>query len=808
MELVDANTKNFLFLTLSQFNDQDKLVRARVSMRRDQPFWEGGNSFIACESFRISSSPNKGGLYYKQIPYDWYLGSNQVQTGPAAPSVYKALEVPAIHSNLVPLATNPQNSNKHLTANNIRFRDNNSAIDCELYLKSKVLLTATVQRLPTSNPDVIVPILKEFLNEHQLGSKTWTKFIKGVDPSISIETTAVSSPSLQIEGPGFGPTGMYFPRCQWDDAAGFAAVVVDPNTIATHRTFTTTLTVLAAAWQDAAFLPMSSAQQHIIKSALGKGIWTECQKSDSAVNADWVPFFQGGCVEFIAPNPATVTTDLPNNCFAGGDRAKPLHPIRWEGVLAAGTPVSMLIPDIVPGTTQPDPNAGTYHGKCLVAGGWDDPAADGFQISGVWRFNEEAYNWALAHLGGGTSHDKVHAMLSVPTFIKLGGWYTDVGPANGPHNLRHSSPISEQIISKASFNVKAHVNNVVNGAEVPGAYLTIQSSGPVAIAKTAAALQNIRHLADGDEPRYIYTPNEMFYAFNQPVAGVKPPWTLQTDDNGGFVIDWDEGAHKSDFVISVPIVEAMGLNPYMDYEQKVDDSDIPIVLAMIKDPQFDPWIENIDKEFKFMKPGSLSTTLSVPRGPWTPVNINTIAINTPVYDARGQKFLFTGHVTVPAETSVTRVQRLLPKVEIDENGINYYHYTNCPSTGRIGNTQQVSVESFGTFSAINIVIPNLPFQPMLGTSSDERILASLRIPFEYGTTNDKSGAVTSTNFSYYGDLLFNSDSSRSYLKITTDQQLYDCDVEIRLIARDGTMEIMQLPYLGQFQIKLRFLQTQ
>ena len=96
----------------------------------------------------------------------------------------------------------------------------------------------------------------------------------------------------------------------------------------------------------------------------------------------------------------------------------------------------------------------------------------------------------------------------------------------------------------------------------------------------------------------------------------------------------------------------------------------------------------------------------------------------------------------------------------------------------------------------------------MGTASDDRILASLRIPFEYSTANDGSGGVSNTDFSYYGDLLFNSDSSRSYLKVTTDQQLYDCDVEARLIRRDGSMEIMMLPKLGQFQVKLRFLQTQ
>ena len=75
MELVDANTKNFLYLTLSQYNDEYNPVRCRVSMRRDQPFWGGGNSFIACESFRISAAPNPGGLYYKIIPDTWYIGA-------------------------------------------------------------------------------------------------------------------------------------------------------------------------------------------------------------------------------------------------------------------------------------------------------------------------------------------------------------------------------------------------------------------------------------------------------------------------------------------------------------------------------------------------------------------------------------------------------------------------------------------------------------------------------------------------------------------------------------------------------------
>ena len=152
--------------------------------------------------------------------------------------------------------------------------------------------------------------------------------------------------------------------------------------------------------------------------------------------------------------------------------------------------------------------------------------------------------------------------------------------------------------------------------------------------------------------------------------------------------------------------------------------------------------------------------------------------------------------------------KIYPILERDDEGIQCYRYQNLPSTARLSNTQQVSIESWSTYSQINIVIPNLPFQPMLGSDTDARILASLRLPFVNGTGNSFSGTVSNTSFEYYGDLLYNSDSSRSYLRITTDQPLYDVDVEARLIRRDGQMDILRLPYKGQFQIKLRFLQTE
>ena len=58
----------------------------------------------------------------------------------------------------------------------------------------------------------------------------------------------------------------------------------------------------------------------------------------------------------------------------------------------------------------------------------------------------------------------------------------------------------------------------------------------------------------GEEgPKYMYTPNEMFFAFNKPEPGIgNLPYKLQTDENGGFVIRWDDSKSNpgTNFIIS------------------------------------------------------------------------------------------------------------------------------------------------------------------------------------------------------------------------------------------------------------------
>ena len=69
MELVDPNTQDFQYLTLSQYNGEQNYVRARCEVRKDEPFiTDTSNAFVCVESFRLSCAPNEGGIVYQYIP--------------------------------------------------------------------------------------------------------------------------------------------------------------------------------------------------------------------------------------------------------------------------------------------------------------------------------------------------------------------------------------------------------------------------------------------------------------------------------------------------------------------------------------------------------------------------------------------------------------------------------------------------------------------------------------------------------------------------------------------------------------------
>ena len=108
---------------------------------------------------------------------------------------------------------------------------------------------------------------------------------------------------------------------------------------------------------------------------------------------------------------------------------------------------------------------------------------------------------------------------------------------------------------------------------------------------------------------------------------------------------------------------------------------------------------------------------------------------------------------------------------------------------------------------------------MLAGRSDARILAELRLPFDlapstviqgYGPAASPEGLLMSTSSTGYGDLLWNSDSSKQYLQVTSGNPVYRINCEVRLIYRDPTKEakVLFLGYNDLFEIKMRLIQLQ
>ena len=794
MELVDANTKNYLFLTMSQYNDQDKLVRARVSMRRDQAFWQGGNSFIACESFRISAAPSQGGLYYTILPGDFYIGAVNRETTPEDAVAFEPLV----------------RSGRTLEASSI---NNPSTITHDQILTMDVnMCTSNVPQkgdsIVESDPAVVLPIVGELWNDHGIQKGQQIRMICYNNNSpVNLTGVVQNSPLMNITGRGGGPDELFYPVTgDWDYDEDWPGDGPD-------------VAMLSGAYVQAELdiknigIPGLASTVDItgeITSMLGEQCFLEITRgADENTNSVPVPLRQPG-MEFMGPAYIEVDGIDIWNKNAAGQNTSLKHKIYWDhsGKLAVGDDVYVIIP--ASGAIR----AHTQHGRVTKINsdfvvhyngtGAHGPVRGVSITGGMWRLTPAYRNWLNDHNNSwgidnsgqpATADDALENMWNIKFPWVL--THTNVHvPDNIQVNLQVKVDQSNSTASMNAFN-----------AALPITEFQVRKGND-------RTLNRIEHRAcPHGEQKYIYTPNELYWTFNNPqgdtnVDGTQAaatPYLLQTHENGGFKVVWD--GKFSDFYMTASMHEALGLNDYFEYNYtKRGDSQSnwdmclqkPLTTIQLYDNTYQSSIIHLPGPQVYIK-GS---------NPLTPVDAASIALGTTVVTADSvTEYILVSKQVITDTEEKNEVVKVYPTSTFDSDGNEVLNWKSLPES-IMGNTQQVSVESFGTFSGINIVIPNLPFQPMLGTASDDRILASLRLPFQYGTENNTSGVVNMTDFSYYGDLLFNSDSSRSYLRITTDQQIYDCDVEARLIRRDGGMEILYLPYLGQFEIKLRFLQTQ
>ena len=511
---------------------------------------------------------------------------------------------------------------------------------------------------------------------------------------------------------------------------------------------------------------------------VAKGCYLENEKAWEP-NGGGATLTQGWFFRIWGPARGMITSDIPNLVDGNGDLAAP---ITWpqNRELKAGQAIVAHMKD----------NTGAYvkqvQGKALTVG----------------------LRWMAQ---GGNANRTIFLNVIMQYSSDVAAIQSEGANVNMNEQVLNGNFHMSNQDGTLSESIKAYFT--FNSTDAAGDPTAIVSSTQVLMAPVAGRDISTfeRHASSGDA-RTVFTPNEFFWIFNKPDDQFPIlPYNMTTDENGGFQIDWDSSAFKgvTDFKVSKPMCDSLGLNPYFEYDKRNVTSTNREFLVVAEKSIEDA--NQISQTFanRIITAGSVSVFIYRSDG-GTEVAFDPE--NPPVF---GTLVRIGSHIwryitlteSTQSQSTSTRVF-IQPTLMTDGDGTQYYNYHNLPHYGKIGNTSMVSVESWSTYSQINLVIPNLPFQPMLGSDTDSRILASLRLPFEYETNNDKRGKVSATSFDFYGDLLFNSDSSRSYLRITTDQQLFDCDVEARLIRRDGQMDIMQLPFQGQFQVKLRFLQTQ
>ena len=774
MELVDANTKNFVFLTLSQFNDTQNLQRTRVSMRRDQPFWQGGNSYICCESFRVTSSPNPGGLYYKIFGPEWYMGCSLKKDSPIMPNAaaFSELVVPAGDT------TYPYAWGKYCSAINVIASDGGP---CEgSFILRGLAVNGALEDVHTNDPRVCQTYLSRFVNQYHLTKGAWCRLSTNPGAAAGNAWTdgqLLNSPATEMNGNGIGPDKMFYPELRVYPAS-IPTLVTKLREMAAAHSHTTAQFQFIMQQQPQ---PDGGGGFEFGSELLGTGLHIQQRTARTANTKAWNPDVYGSFFRVMGLQ--DVEYNFQVRFFQGANepvnavghcQGCPLRQMKYTE-LKVGAACWVDIPTDDPNYNTP----GRFFGT----------------ITKIPAFQNDLYPvWAMTN----ATVEGVIAPLSILHATELCAcqfMFTSDGT-----RVSRSIKAPFRFIDTQNHNLNPDAWDRLELCQV-GYYNHSSDSERLCIRRPGA-----------EEDRYIYTPNEMFYSFNKDEPGFgKLPYLLQTDENGGFVVHWNntQSTPGTNFIISVGLSEELGLNPFFEHEVESytnnESRDLFYVLR-----QGDEWEQdqpiNLWMDRRLLSDTDPATT-------WTPAqphpmgNFHTGSAITQ-WDAEGNKYYYVDRHIYARDVWKTRTVRIYPRLATDVDGVEFYEYDDLPVEGHIGNSQMVSVESFSTYSEITLVIPNLPFQSMLGTSSDERILASLRLPFIYGTGNKIAGDVSSTSFSYYGDLIFNTLSSRSYLKITTDQQLYDCDVEVRLIRRDGEMDVMQLPYRGEFQVKLRLLQTQ
>jgi hypothetical protein len=328
------------------------------------------------------------------------------------------------------------------------------------------------------------------------------------------------------------------------------------------------------------------------------------------------------------------------------------------------------------------------------------------------------------------------------------------------------------------------------------------------------------------DPIPCFTPLDMFEKFN---TGWKDaaPIQMMTDPNGGFRITVLDDI--STLRISRQMIYDMGLNSFLTQEGVVNQ-------------------EPVKHEWKaiLLELNKITTDDEIPVYKWQDDYSNPSTIQSHLVVADLDEFVVidsnTGNATYPLlhntdvpcfvkQTSSDKVYKAIRitytsvlntnianryyegRTFVAPDGLEYLEWKNPTKGAFLGNDNTVSVGSFSIYENIRLVATGFGFQPFIVAGAQDPVLCELRLPYSNQASlasgyGQNQITVTNTTTEFYGDIIYQAPASgHQYLRLNSQQPIFDMTIEPRLIPRNPSLPVerVMLGFSDVFQVKLRFL---
>ena len=770
MELIDVNTQDFQYLTLSQYNGEKKYVRARCEMRKDEPFIQDtSNAFVCIESFRLSCSPNERGIVYRMLPNTYAI---QVEKDESSQDTGTTQDLLKTELGYFILAQEG--------AQQMRF----------LPSKTKIGATLSINKIVEGMAEDLNPVC---VHKGTVMTVDWDDQKTNDDPKV----TLLDDPVANIRGPGMGPHGILPCYCRF---------------------------MRNSSYEKGKYTADGAVHPHPTSRDPDKYQWAQIR-----INKDDVPnisithlaIYLSSRVNLYRADFAETETDA---------YFQVLGPMFMITDIVQQTEVSLIVEDLY----YNSPTTQLYCKDTLYKEGgtvFHDSANDdgklvtvSSKITYLPKWFDDKGDHYLFYLSGVPATVAAQDDLDRSAGRQL---WSDTGAQadNGDDDFNFYYIYKQQylldtnlfnIIHTASSIQTENTKNQVN-AKSDATYKTDIKSRVV----------TTRRPTLGD-PIPSFTPLDMFEKFN---TGWKDsaPIQMMTDPNGGFRITVLED-DISTLRVSKQMLFDMGLNTYLtqegvvNYEPEIyeykavvlevhrvtDDDQIPIYKWQTdySNPQPLQSYMGIGDIHEFV---ILDTATGQETGP---LRHDTVLPCTVIQTTSGKfyKVIAINYQEITS-TSIAN-QHYEGRSFTAQDGLEYIEW-NTPMKGAyIGNDNTVSVGSFSIYENIRLVCTGgMGFQPFIVAGAQEPVLCELRLPFSnsaslFSGDGDAQITITETTSVFYGDIIYQAPASgHQYLRLNSQQPIYDMTIEARLIPRnpDENSEIVMLGFSDVFQVKLRFL---